>query len=373
MLASRTSILSLYMQITLELFQIFDLLAFTTAFVLGLLFLFKSPKANVYLGLFLFSLGLEVFQVFCATITDYNTFSIEISSLVSLPSLVFLLFYVQYNIYGCILKKSWILLVIGLVLTILIPAIIGEFDFLLLRMIDYIFNISIILYVFNMLFKHQKNVLNYYSELELKTLSWIKTILYIYLGFYLLWITEDIVGLFNQELPEIFALISTIATCTLIYWIGYKGMAQPEIFNQTLYKEISTPEVVEEVNIDPSENSVFNEKDELELTKIKEEIIAKKLYTNPGLNLRTLAIDLEIKEKELSRIINTKTSFYQLINSFRVAEFKQLIQSPKAAQLSLLGLAHESGFSSKSTFYSTFKKLEGMTPKQYEISIKMSE
>ena len=60
----------------------------------------------------------------------------------------------------------------------------------------------------------------------------------------------------------------------------------------------------------------------------------------------------------------------QLINNLRVNEFKMLIQSPKANQLSLLGLANEAGFSSKSTFYAAFKKLEGMTPKQYESSLK---
>lgn len=50
------------MQITLELFQVFDLMAFTTAFILGLVFLFKEPKTNIYLGAFLISLGFEVFQ-----------------------------------------------------------------------------------------------------------------------------------------------------------------------------------------------------------------------------------------------------------------------------------------------------------------------
>ena len=52
--------------------------------------------------------------------------------------------------------------------------------------------------------------------------------------------------------------------------------------------------------------------------------------------------------------------------------FKQLLESPKASQFTLLGLAIKSGFSSKSTFYTAFKKLEGMSPKQYEKSIKKS-
>jgi len=360
------------MQITLDVLQFIDFMAFTTAMILGFIFLFKSPKTNVYLGLFLLSLGLEVFQVFCAAINEYNTLLFDISGLFSLPSLVFLVFYVQQNIYGSVPKKSWLLLVFGLILTIIIPFIIGDSDALFLHIIDYLFNLSIIFYVFKILFKHQKNVVNYYSELELKTLSWIKTILYIYLGFYMLWITEDIVSLFDQELPGIFALISTIATCCLIYWIGYKGMTQPEIFNQTLYKEIVIKEDIEKTKNHKEEEIHFSEKDELEFGKVKKKIISEKLYINPELNLRILAINLGIKEKELSRIINTKTNFYQLINSLRVTEFKKLIQSPKAKQLSLLGLAHEAGFSSKSTFYNAFKKLEGMTPKQYENSVKNS-
>lgn len=357
------------MQVTLDFLQIFDLMSFTTAFILGCLFLFKTPKTNIYLGLFLLCLALEVFQVFCASVSINNAFPIEHLSVIILPSLVFLLFYVQKNILGYIPKKAWLLLLFGIVLTVFIPLIIHDENILSLQVIDYIFNLSIIIYLFKILYKHQKNVLNYYSEIELKTLSWIKTILYIFVAFYVLWIIEDIVRLFNQELPEVFAKISTISTCLLIYWIGYKGISQSEIFNQTLYKETIIPQEIIETSY-TSEELIPNEKEALKFTKINEEIIAKKLYANPSLNLRTLAIDLGVKEKELSKIINTQTNFYQLINSLRVAEFKILIESPKATQLSLLGLANEAGFSSKSTFYSTFKKLEGMTPKQYETKIK---
>jgi len=353
------------MQITLDFLQIFDLMSFTTASILGSLFLFKTPKTNIYLGIFLLCLALEVFHVFCTSVSINNTFSIEFLSIISLPSLVFLLFYVQKNILGYIPKKAWLLLLLGIVLSFLIPSIIYDSNILYLRIIDYIFNLSIIIYLFRILHKHQKNVLNYYSEIELKTLSWIKTILYIFVTFYFFWIAEDIVSLFNQELPEVFAKTSTVATCVLIYWIGYKGMTQPEIFNHTLFKEKIAPEPI--LSIEKS--TISNENDLATFNAIKKQIIKEKSYINPNLNLRSLAIDLGIKEKELSKIINTQTNFYQLINSLRVDEFKILIQSPKANQLSLLGLANEAGFSSKSTFYSAFKRLEGMTPKQYENKI----
>ena len=56
----------------------------------------------------------------------------------------------------------------------------------------------------------------------------------------------------------------------------------------------------------------------------------------------------------------------------QIEKFKQLVQSSKFQQFSILGLASEAGFSSKSTFYAAFKKFEGMSPKQYENSIKKS-
>jgi len=354
------------MQITLEFIQIIDLMAFTTAIILGVGFLFKSPKANRYLGLFLLSLAIEIIQVFSAIFSEINSFDIDIPIHTSLLTIVFLLFYVQQNIIGHIKRKLWILVLPAVVFNIILQLLPFEDELIWLRFVEYTFNIGIIVYTFKLLKQHENNVVNYYSDLEQKTLWWIKSILYLFIGFHLLWITEDMVGFFNQELPDFFATVSTLATCALVYWIGYKGMAQPEIFNHTLFKE----EIPLKQTLSDEEIAIPNESDLTEFNILKEKIAQEKLYTNPDLNLRSLAIDLDIKEKELSRIINTQTNFYQLINSFRVAEFKKLTQSPKAAQLSLLGLAHEAGFSSKSTFYSVFKKLEGMTPKQYEMSTK---
>lgn len=362
------------MQITLELFQLFDLLAFTTAIILGFIFLFKSPKANIYLGLFLLSLSLEIMHVFGAVLSEVNSFNINVSIQTSLLTLVFVLFYVKQHVSGFLPKKYWLLTLPTFLFNIISILISMEEETWLLRPLEYLFNISIIVYTFKLLIKHENNVINYYSDIEQKTLWWIKSILYVFLAFHLLWIIEDIVSFFNQNLPEVFANISTLATFVLVYWIGYKGLAQPEIFNQSLYKEdvvIEPIAIIEEKALE--ETMEINEDDLALFKKIKSAIESQKLYTNSELNLRSLAIDLNLKEKELSRLINTQTNFYQLINSLRVEEFKHLLQSTKAEQLSLLGLAHEAGFSSKSTFYTAFKKLEGMTPKQYENNLKKSE
>jgi AraC-like DNA-binding protein len=63
-------------------------------------------------------------------------------------------------------------------------------------------------------------------------------------------------------------------------------------------------------------------------------------------------------------------NFYDLINSFRVEEFKSRLQSAEKDKMSLLGHAYESGFNSKSTFNHVFKKITQQTPSQYFKTIK---
>ena len=123
------------------------------------------------------------------------------------------------------------------------------------------------------------------------------------------------------------------------------------------------------------EESAIIKKDMETYKTLCQHIRKKRLFANSKLNLRMLSQSFNLNEKEVSRLINqhSEGNFYQFINQFRVEEFKALLHSEKARQLSVLGLAEEAGFNSKSTFYTAFKTLEGMTPKQYELSLKKSE
>ncbi len=97
-------------------------------------------------------------------------------------------------------------------------------------------------------------------------------------------------------------------------------------------------------------------------------MVAKKPFLNPNLTLQQLASELEISTHYLSQIINDKfnLNFFDYINQFRVNEVIAKLNNPKYVSYSLLGIALDSGFNSKSAFNRIFKKFTNLTPSQYK-------
>ena len=354
-----------FLQIQFDFLSIVDVFSFTNAFMLGVLFIAAksgNKKANIFLGLSLLCLSGEVLDVLSEVVLEQNFFIIK-TSLLTLP---FLLFYTNQTIRQKI--KPWFFL-------LFIPAIIenGILYFFPEQMsllgIDYIFNLAVLSYILYVLKKHRIKVSNFYSDIENKTLKWMKIMAYIFIGFNLLWILEDLIPFENEIILAYFAAQSGVLTLFTIYWIGYNGFSQAEIFKQKIFVFADSLEKVE-----PEIEQVLS-KDKETFIYIQEYLISSKAFTNPKLNLATLSKGAKLKEKEVSRIINQQANcnFYQFINQYRVQEYKKMLVLPRAKQLSTLGIAEEAGFSSKSTFYTAFKSIEGVTPKQYELSVKESE
>ncbi len=93
----------------------------------------------------------------------------------------------------------------------------------------------------------------------------------------------------------------------------------------------------------------------------------EKPYLNPSLSLRTLAEMLEMHPNKLSWLLNKKLSrkFNEFVNHYRLDHFKTLARDPENQHISIIGLAYESGFNSKTVFNTFFKKEEGITPNDY--------
>lgn len=132
-----------------------------------------------------------------------------------------------------------------------------------------------------------------------------------------------------------------------------------------------------------NETSFFQEKEKYKNKEIDTEtrnlisqklsiIIEKELYLNPDFSLEEAAKELKVTKHILSQYVNEilGKSFSNLIKEYRIEKAKKLLETEKKFTLESLG--YDSGFSSKSTFFTAFKKITGVTPAEYQKSFSKS-
>ena len=105
---------------------------------------------------------------------------------------------------------------------------------------------------------------------------------------------------------------------------------------------------------------------------LKKIVKTNRYYQDPELNLNSLAEKLDLTPHELSRIINTaiKKNFHDFISSYRVDDVIEKMQDPAYDHITLLGIAYDSGFNSKSAFNRIFKEMTGKSPVEYKSVLK---
>jgi AraC-like DNA-binding protein len=154
-----------------------------------------------------------------------------------------------------------------------------------------------------------------------------------------------------------------------IILIGFFGLKQQQIFVQDDNQKIEyiTENKAKYAGVSIKETDADRYEQELIEYMAKE-----KPYLDSGLTLSDLSTKLNIPAYQLSRIINEKLglNFFDFVNQYRVEEVKAKIADPANDNLSLLGIAFESGFNTKSAFNRVFKKMTEQTPSEYKKQLK---
>lgn len=151
------------------------------------------------------------------------------------------------------------------------------------------------------------------------------------------------------------------AWCTITilnFVLGYYAITNQELFQ------------IAKINAPDSES----EKSDIETARLKK---VKKLlsdimeverpFLNPQLSVFDLASLTQEPPHVVSKTINSSfgQNFFDFVNSYRVEEFIQKAKSDKNKNLTLLAIAFDSGFNSKTAFNKAFKKSKGVTPREY--------
>ncbi|MEM6376951.1 MAG: helix-turn-helix domain-containing protein [Bacteroidota bacterium] len=213
--------------------------------------------------------------------------------------------------------------------------------------------------------RHKRNIRDQFSDIEKVTLSWLQLLIY---GLGGVWT----IVIFTNNDAYIF-----LGVTIFVILIGLFGVQQQSIFTQP---QVALPSD-EKLKINPASGKKkyarSGLKDEV-ADGIYQELI--RLFTEEAyfkkneLSLQELALGLDILPNHLSQIINEKSgqNFYDFVNAYRLEEFKRLVKDPQNKAFTLLALAYEAGFNSKSSFNRYFKKQVGQTPSAYVKAMQVS-
>lgn len=185
--------------------------------------------------------------------------------------------------------------------------------------------------------------------------------LFLIMGFSLVnqtlsWLGIDSIDFFNNPANVAYALI---IIALLLYFITFKMIMDPaEMVHLLPAKKYKTSGL----------NDGMIEEYKQRMTVFME---VEKGYMESTLSLSSLSEKLNIPKQYISEILNMhlNTNFQDFVNGYRIEEFIDKLNKPEYANLTLVGIANEVGFNSKSNFYTAFKKAKGVTPTEYRKSL----
>jgi AraC-like DNA-binding protein len=215
--------------------------------------------------------------------------------------------------------------------------------------------------------RFDKLLANNFSETEKINLHKCKDLLRLYVIICLVSIAIFIAGFFIPFHLVMANNLVGLGISLLIYILAYMSWSRPEV---KVYQLVPLSEGPDSDYTEEKSRSTLHLSDEYyqKLSRQLEKlIIDDKVYLENELSLAQLSEKLKIQPYQTSELISRQyqESFFDLINRNRVDEVKRRLHDPAFSHLSILGVALDCGFNSKSSFNTAFKKFTGQTPSQY--------
>ena len=223
-----------------------------------------------------------------------------------------------------------------------------------------------LLFSIRRLIAHSRSIKNEFSDIDRISLAWLRNLLLGLSCIFLLYLGD-------QFIPDLMGMnilgdLITVVAVILIYTMGYLGIRQPAIFTQAFVSlQTATGQNADPVADKYRRSGLDRETSLVFLEELTGHMETNKPYLEGELVLPQLAQQLGISANYLSQVINEQlqVNFYDFINGYRVEEARRLMRKSGQEKTNILNIALDSGFNSKSAFYTAFKKATSMTPTQY--------
>ena len=231
-----------------------------------------------------------------------------------------------------------------------------------------------------LILKHRKAMMEFYSTIDtVKILKLFAVALqYIFTAIFLIYIFIGYLtgpAFLRPDIPVYFVYIIGIPVFMMVIF----GLTDDSFFEC----QVSTADLLVDEKKDEDKSVEDSEEEKYKKNKIPDELAGKGLemlkevmenekpFTDSNLTLVNLAEMIHMKPHHLSQILNgiIGENFYVYINTARIRYAAKLMKSEAGKDKSILEIAYESGFNSKSAFNTYFKNIMGETPSKYRKKI----
>ena len=153
----------------------------------------------------------------------------------------------------------------------------------------------------------------------------------------------------------------------MVVIIGIVALVRPEVLNGIP----DSLRVNEEEDLSPQRyvSSTLTDPQKLRIqTQLLAYMEQETPFLTQELTLHELATQLDLNAKYLSQVINEVQgqNFMDFINGYRIRRAQEMLLNPAYQHITILAVAQDAGFKSKSSFYNAFKKVTGMTPSAFK-------
>lgn len=230
--------------------------------------------------------------------------------------------------------------------------------------VDILFIVQVVFYcttLFKMLNRYSLKIQDEFSNIDSINLKWLKRIIVgATIAFSINAVLVFLFQRFGVLSLELIGKLTVLVVCGFQVYLGYYGLKYTAIFSEN-------PIMVKDAKVKYDKTGM-----EAAITKEKfKELLLfmekEKPFLNAELTLHQLANEFGVSYNHLSQIINENANknFYAFINAYRLEEAIRLLQDEGSAKYTLLAIAYEAGFRSKSVFNTLFKQEKGVTPSEF--------
>jgi AraC-like DNA-binding protein len=238
--------------------------------------------------------------------------------------------------------------------------------------------------------QYRRRLRERYSSIESRQLAWLSWLSVSVIALLILWFPANLLGGF-------WSILLILGRLLTLYFVGWYGLRQTAVLMPPI--GVDEPDKVNLAAATADDNAFITPPFELAspadkpssrdtdslaadkyarsgMTEAVSRLIGQRLegwaahergYLDPDIKLIGLAERIGTSSQLLSQYLNDALglSFFDYINGLRVAEVQKMMRDRSNDTRTLLDLAFAAGFTSKSTFNTSFKKISGLAPSSW--------